>query len=219
MDKIITLSPNWDERTRPIDMVLLHYTDMKSAQKAMDCLKNPLSRVSCHYVIDEEGQVYRLVQEEKRAWHAGESFWQGQTDLNSSSIGIELVNPGHSCGYTPFPDSQIEALIVLLSEIQSRWKISPSRILGHSDVAPRRKQDPGHLFPWKYLHQKGFGLWPVEGKEAYGDVKEGLCKIGYETISLPHTLMAFQRHFRPYKIDGIADKETLTLIDGLINDC
>jgi N-acetylmuramoyl-L-alanine amidase len=218
MDKIISPSPNHNERLCPIDTVLLHYTDMESAQRAIDALRNPLSQVSCHYVIDEEGQVYTLVEERKRAWHAGKSFWQGRTDLNSSSVGIELVNPGHSYGYIPFSDSQIEALIELLLEIQSRWEIPSSRILGHSDVAPRRKEDPGHLFPWKRLHQKGLGLWPVEGKGAYPDVKEGLSKIGYETISLPHALLAFQRHFQPHKMDGIADDETLALIAGLISD-
>jgi N-acetylmuramoyl-L-alanine amidase len=218
MDKIVNPSPNYNERLCPIDTVLLHYTDMESAQKAIECLRSPLSQVSCHYVIDEEGQVYTLVEEKKRAWHAGKSFWQGRTDLNSSSIGIELVNPGHSYGYIPFPGTQIESLIALLLEIQSRWEIPSSRILGHSDVAPRRKQDPGHLFPWEHLHQKGLGLWPVEGKGACPDVQEGLSQIGYETISLPHTLLAFQRHFQPGKVDGIADDETLALIAGLLSD-
>ena len=162
MDTIVTPSPNWNVRLDPIDMVLLHYTNMESAQKAIEALRNPCSQVSCHYVIDEGGQVYSLVKETKRAWHAGESFWQGRTDLNSSSIGIELVNPGHSHGYVPFPHTQIETLITLLLEIQSRWDIPSSRVLGHSDVAPRRKQDPGHLFPWEYLHKKGLGLWPVK---------------------------------------------------------
>lgn len=216
MEKISAPSPNFNERLCPVDVILLHYTDMKNAQEALEWLRNPRSHVSCHYLIDEGGRTYSVVDEAKRAWHAGESFWQGRTDLNSSSIGIELANPGHSHGYVPFPELQIEALIDLLREIQSRWGVSPSRILGHSDVAPRRKQDPGHLFPWYHLHQEGLGLWPSVEQEVCEDVAKGLSRIGYEVVSLPETILAFQRHFQPHKLDGVADEETLQLIGRLL---
>jgi N-acetylmuramoyl-L-alanine amidase len=175
------------------------------------------SQVSAHYMIDEEGKIYQMVEEAHRAWHAGESYWQGRKDLNSSSIGIELVNPGHSYGYRPFPDAQITALIALCKGIMTRWSIPPNCVLGHSDVAPRRKQDPGHLFPWKKLSEEGLGLWPEENKTSKGgNEQEVLSRIGYETESLPHALLAFQRHFQPHKVDGIADQETYALLQGLL---
>lgn len=216
MDIIQHPSPHCNERLHPIDMILIHYTDMKSTLEALAWLTNPIANVSAHYLIDEGGRIYSLVDESKRAWHAGESFWRGCRDINSCSIGIELANPGHTYGYQPFFEAQIEALISLSLEIQSRWKIPSSRILGHSDVAPRRKQDPGHLFPWDKLHQEGLGLWPSKEKTPCKDFMEGLGQIGYETTSPPHTLLAFQRHFQPHKVDGLADDETLSLIQGLL---
>jgi N-acetylmuramoyl-L-alanine amidase len=231
-------SPHFNERMLPVDTILIHYTDMPTAEEALTWLTNPRSRVSSHYLIDEKGEVYQLVEEDKRAWHAGEGFWQGCTDLNSCSIGIELANPGHSHGYIPFPEAQIEALMRLCEDIQTRWDIPTSRILGHSDVAPRRKQDPGHLFPWETLSREGLGLWPLDcfGAELLAmtnggerlceapkgprqsslDITEDLAKIGYETVSPTHTLLAFQRHFQPHKIDGVADQETLTLLKSLL---
>lgn len=218
-----TPSPHFNERTLPIDSILIHYTDMPTAAEALAWFSNPASNVSAHYLIDEKGYVYQLVPENKRAWHAGESYWQGCTDLNSCSVGIELANPGHSYGYLPFPEAQIDALMWLCKDIMTRWNISPSRILGHSDVAPRRKQDPGHLFPWEKLAQEKLGLWKNErvivskAKQFNFDFMEGLHKIGYETVSPTHTLLAFQRHFQPHKVDGIADEETFSLLQALLN--
>ncbi len=210
-------SPNFNERPCSIDALIIHYTDMLTADEALAWLINPASEVSAHYLIDEGGEIYQMVEEDKRAWHAGTSFWQGHTDINSCSIGIELANPGHSHGHTPFPEAQIDSLIRLSCDIQSRWNIPSSRILGHSDVAPRRKQDPGALFPWEDLAQEKLGLWPLKTTIQCQDVLKGLEQIGYETLSPSHTLLAFQRHFQPHKIDGIADTETLCLLQGLLD--
>ncbi len=219
-------SPNFNERNSPLDAIIIHYTDMLSADETLKWLCNPASKVSAHYLIDEDGQIYQLVDEGKRAWHSGESCWQGRNDTNSYSIGIELANPGHTFGHLPFPEAQIDALVSLCEGIMSRWGIPPSRILGHSDVAPRRKQDPGHLFPWERLAQAGMGLWPdtdgsprrdfVPPRNDDSFVIEALEKIGYETTSPVDALIAFQRHFQPHKIDGIADLETVALIQGLL---
>jgi len=209
--------PHFNERALPLDSIILHYTDMPHMEETLACFASPHSKVSCHYLICEKGQVYQLVDDEKRAWHAGESSWQGCTDLNSCSLGIELANPGHSHGYLPFPEIQIESLIRLCHMLVKRWNISPSRILGHSDIAPRRKQDPGHLFPWETLAKEGLGLWP-NNKElrSQRDLTEMLAGIGYETISPSHALIAFQRHFQPHKIDGIPDEETFRLVQGVL---
>lgn len=155
-----TPSPNFNERPSAIDAIIIHYTDMVSAEAALAWLINPSSQVSAHYLIDEEGKICQMVDEEHRAWHAGESYWQGRGNLNDCSIGIELANPGHSHGYTPFPEAQIASLIELCLDIKERWNIPSYRILGHSDIAPQRKQDPGHLFPWKQLATEGLGMWP-----------------------------------------------------------
>lgn len=209
-------SPHFNERLLPVDAIIIHYTDMLSVEETLAWFSNPDSRVSSHYLIDEKGKIYRLVEEPRRAWHAGESYWQGCTDLNSCSIGIELANPGHSYGYTPFPEVQINALIYLCHDIRTRWSIPSIRILGHSDIAPRRKQDPGHLFPWEILAREGLGLWPTDITiDTNIDVTEALKKIGYETISLTHALLAFQRHFQSHKVDGEVDQETLSLLRRL----
>lgn len=246
-------SPNFNERPCTIDSIIIHYTDMVSAKAALDWLTNPISRVSAHYLIDEEGKIYKMVAEERRAWHAGNSYWQGRTNLNDCSIGIELSNPGHSYGYQPFPEAQIESLIKLCLDIQKRWNIPSSRILGHSDIAPQRKQDPGHLFPWKRLADEGLGMWPASQQEAqsgglldmlsqFGNeirllsrailafqsyfpspkipserkITKMLSQLGYSVESPPHALIAFQRHFQPHKVDGIADRETYALLQGLL---
>lgn len=153
-------SPNFEERKNGVkpSMIIVHYTGMKTAQEALERLCSPESKVSAHYVVDEDGSIYQLVLEDKRAWHAGVSNWQGETDINSHSIGIELVNPGHEFGYRPFPDAQIEALIALCHDIRERHEIE--WVLGHEDVAPDRKQDPGELFPWSRLEQAGIGKLP-----------------------------------------------------------
>ena len=166
-------SPNFDERKVPPDIVVLHYTGMRTGEEALARLRDPEAKVSSHYLVEEDGRVFRLVPEERRAWHAGRSFWKGETDINGRSIGVEIVNPGHEFGYRPFPKAQIAAVIALLADIRSRWMIDDSRVLGHSDVAPERKDDPGELFPWKDLAAAGHGLW-VEPDAAPGlPLKEG----------------------------------------------
>jgi N-acetylmuramoyl-L-alanine amidase len=161
MDELIhrdSPSPNWNERKLPVSLVVLHYTGMETAQAALARMCDPAAEVSAHYMIEEDGTVHRLVAEEHRAWHAGRSYWRGITDINSASIGIELVNPGHEHGYRPFPEAQMEALIPLLAGIMARHNIDPAGVLGHSDVAPARKEDPGELFEWEVLARYGLAL-------------------------------------------------------------
>ncbi len=222
-------SPNFDARRGPPDMVVIHYTGMPTAAEALARLTDGTgtARVSSHYLIDEDGTIHRLVSEERRAWHAGKSFWKGETDCNAVSIGIELVNPGHEFGYRPFPDAQIGALIALLGEIRERWTVPNGRIIGHSDVAPARKEDPGELFPWKRLAEAGHGLW-VEPAPAPGEplkvgdegvgvfaLQAGLHRLGYNNPPSGQfdedtrlNVVAFQRHWRPERFDGVADGET-----------
>ena len=220
-------SPNYNERRpgKAIDMLVMHYTGMRDAEAALKRLTDPEAQVSSHYLIDEAGKVYRLVDEQRRAWHAGVSFWAGERDINSVSIGIELVNPGHEFGYQTFPEAQMAALVELSHGILARHNIPPSRVLGHSDVAPARKIDPGELFDWQRLAKAGIGRWPVPAKGP-GDgasVRAALSKIGYDVSAdgvkdklTGQTLAAFQRHFRPAKIDGIADEETCGMLYGLL---
>jgi N-acetylmuramoyl-L-alanine amidase len=201
-------SPNFEARPGPVDILLLHYTGMQTAEAALARLCDPVAKVSCHWLIDEDGTVYRLVDEERRAWHAGVSFWAGERDINSRSIGIELVNPGHEWGYRPFPPSQMAALAALATGILARHAIPPTRILGHSDVAPARKQDPGELFDWAWLASRGIGLWPAA--DAPGKMIEpaaGLAAIGYENAAV-EVVTAFQRRYRPARVDGLIDDET-----------
>jgi N-acetylmuramoyl-L-alanine amidase len=220
-------SPNFDARTAPPDMIVLHYTGMRTGEAALERLRDAGAKVSAHYLIEEDGRVFALVAEERRAWHAGVSFWKGERDINAVSIGIELVNPGHEFGYRAFPAPQIATLIGLLDEIRGRWSIPDARILGHSDVAPQRKQDPGELFPWARLAQAGHGLWieppaapgaPLgEGDEGTGvfALQAGLTRLGYDSApsgrydaATAIIVTAFQRHWRPARVDGIADGET-----------
>ena len=223
-------SPNFDERagSRGPDMLVLHYTGMPTFEESLRRMTDPASKVSAHYLVDEGGQVTRLVAEDKRAWHAGVSFWKGETDINSRSIGIEIQNPGHEFGYRVFPEAQIAGVIALCRDILSRHDIPAERILGHADVAPARKQDPGELFPWKTLAQAGIGLWPegVEKPET-GDVdirtlQERLVAFGYDIKVTGEdddqtraVVTAFQRHWRQNKVDGIADAETLAILRAL----
>lgn len=205
-------SPHFNERTLPVDTLIIHYTDMPSAADALAHLCHPESQVSAHYLIDEEGKIYQMVEEDKRAWHAGASWWKGCTDLNSCSIGVELANPG----YKLFPKRQIDSLIRLCKDAQNRWQIPVDRFLGHSDIAPMRKQDPGRFFPWQALAREGIGIWPKpQERGPRNDVGDMLSRIGYDISSLPHALLAFQRHFQPHKVDGIADEETYALLAGL----
>jgi N-acetylmuramoyl-L-alanine amidase len=209
-------SPNHNDRDgAPIDMLVLHYTGMKSGAAAMDRLCSPAAGVSAHYTIDEDGTVYAHVPEARRAWHAGVSHWAGVDNVNSRSIGIELVNPGHEYGYRAFPEAQIAALIDLCTGILKRHPIPPARVLGHSDVAPSRKEDPGELFPWARLAKAGIGLWPEAVPSGLG--ADALTRYGYDPKApQDKAIMAFQRHFRPAKLDGAWDDECAGLLAGLL---
>ena len=232
-------SPNFDARVRPPDMVVLHYTGMPTGEAALARMCDPDAKVSAHYMVEEDGRIFSLVPEERRAWHAGKSFWRGETDINAVSVGIELVNPGHEFGYRAFPDAQVAALIDLIADVRSRWTIPDARILGHADVAPARKEDPGERFPWKRLASEGHGLWfdpaperiaalgdPLTpGDEGIGVVvlRSGLHRLGYglkpggeydEETRL--TITAFQRHWRQDRVDGVADGETRARLVGLL---
>ncbi|MGD9650101.1 MAG: N-acetylmuramoyl-L-alanine amidase [Dongiaceae bacterium] len=228
MEIISHPSPNYNQRAnnRQPSLIIIHYTGMPSGKDALERLCDPASQVSAHYLIEEDGRIFQLVDDMMRAWHAGVSCWQGERDINSASIGIEIVNPGHEWGYREFPKKQLQALENLLQELQQRWHIKGENILGHSDVAFARKTDPGELFPWEDLAKKGFGLWPRE-KITPQDLsplqaQELLKKIGYdaplhgEMDALMKTLIAnFQRHFRPSQITGELDSKTNGLIVSL----
>ncbi len=190
-------------------MLVLHYTGMRSGAEAIARLRDPASRVSSHYVVEEDGAVFRLVPEERRAWHAGVSQWRGRTGLNAYSIGIEVVNPGHEWGYRPFPALQMAAVADLCLDILSRHRIAARDVVAHSDIAPDRKEDPGEFFDWEGLAGLGIGLWPGRRAEPAPDVIGALTAIGYRTdLPLPVLITAFQRHWRPARIDGVADEET-----------
>ncbi len=222
-------SPNFEPRRTglAIDMLILHYTGMPGAEPALARLCDPAAKVGAHYLIDEDGTIYRLVAEGMRAWHAGVASWRGETDVNGRSIGIELVNPGHEFGYRPFPEAQMAALEELAGEILSRHPIPPRHVLGHSDVAPGRKTDPGELFDWPRLARAGIGLWPGDGGEtgdpATGDGEQLLAQFGYgigETVEMrTAAIEAFQRHFRPSRIDGVMDRETRGRLGALCRQC
>ena len=217
-------SPNFDARPegQAVDILLMHYTGMRTAEEALDRLCNAEARVSSHYTIDEDGTIYRHVAEAYRAFHAGISYWAGETDINGRSIGIEIVNPGHEFGYRAFPDIQIEAVIALSKEILGRHPIRRERVIGHSDVAPARKTDPGELFPWQQLAGEGIGLWPARSDRAPSiSFDEALCRYGYGIApdghaTLEQTITAFQRHFRPSKIDGLVDAECERVLAELL---
>ena len=196
-------SPNFDARGRDVDTVVLHYTGMRTGAEALARLVDPAAKVSAHYLVEEDGQVFRLVDEENRAWHAGVSSWRGEADLNARSIGIEIVNPGHEWGYRAFPEPQIRAVLALLADIAARHRIAPARVVGHSDVAPARKEDPGELFPWKRLAAAGLAVGPYEGAPdptvAYEEALEALVETGYDAPAGAHAaaVLAFQRRFCP----------------------
>jgi N-acetylmuramoyl-L-alanine amidase len=242
-------SPNFDARTRPIDLVVLHYTGMQDAETALARLTDPapiagrypgpwqspdmaadaaLTRVSAHYVVDEAGAIYSLVDEPHRAWHAGPSSWKGEGDVNARSIGIEIVNGGHDFGLPAFPEAQIEAVIALVRDILQRHNLAPSRVVGHSDVAPDRKQDPGEKFPWKRLADAGVSIWPeyvamqIGADDAAAPVQQQLAAIGYGVTqsgvlddATKAAIAAFQRRFRPERVDGAIDEETRLLLAAI----
>ncbi len=215
------LSANFDDRPpgAVVDMLVLHYTGMATVEAALERLRDPMTEVSAHYLIGEQGDVISLVAEEYRAWHAGEAFWRGNTDINGRSIGIELVNPGHEFGYRTFTETQMAALQELAADILGRHRVPARNVVAHSDVAPRRRTDPGELFDWRRLAAGGIGLWPGawEAREAAADeVRNMLAGYGYETGDLGKTVTAFQRRFRPRQIDGVADAETVGRLDALL---
>ncbi|MFO1241466.1 MAG: N-acetylmuramoyl-L-alanine amidase [Sphingomonadaceae bacterium] len=209
---IDTPSPNFDERALPVTMVVLHYTGMQDAASAIARLSDPEAKVSAHYLIAEDGQIVRMVDESKRAWHAGKSFWRGIADINSASVGIEIVNPGHEFGYRPFPVAQIDALIGLMHEVTLRYRITRGNVVGHSDIAPARKDDPGELFPWDRLAKLRLAL-PSPTKNLMdphwtdAGFLLALERFGYDVTDPLAAVRAFQRRFRPATIDGIIDGE------------
>jgi N-acetylmuramoyl-L-alanine amidase len=231
-------SPNYGPRAdgKHVGMLILHYTGMNSAEQSLRWLCDPRSSVSSHYFLFEDGRTLRLVEERERAWHAGKSFWAGETDINSCSIGIEIANPGHQFGYRDFPKAQVEALILLCRDILARHSIPPERILAHSDVAPLRKEDPGERFPWQRLHEAGIGHWvpavPVRDgpmlkrgdrgedvaalKERFREYGYGLADTSEFDDEMEAVVAAFQRHFRPELVDGMADLSTIETLDRLI---
>jgi N-acetylmuramoyl-L-alanine amidase len=218
---IDTPSPNFDERKSPISMIVLHYTGMKDADSAIQRLCDPEAKVSAHYVVTEEGQVLRLVDEANRAWHAGRSHWRGISDVNSASVGIEIVNPGHEFGYRPFPEEQIDALIPLVHGIKERYGITRGNVVGHSDVAPARKQDPGELFPWYRLAKLRLALpRPTKNLMDPGWADAGfllaLERFGYDVTDTLAATVAFQRRFRPELVDGTIDAECRAILLALL---
>lgn len=218
---IETPSPNFDERKSPVSMLVLHYTGMPDAASAINWLANPESKVSAHYVVTEEGDVVRMVDEDKRAWHAGLSYWRGTSDINSASIGIEIVNPGHEWGYRPFPEAQIGALIPLVHDIVKRHRITRGNVVGHSDIAPARKQDPGELFPWARLARLRLALprptrHLMDPHWSDGGFMLALERFGYDIADPVAAVTAFQRRFRPEMIDGIIDGETRAILLALL---
>lgn len=228
-------SPNHDSRPAetPVDILLLHYTDMRSCVEAIERLRDPDARVSAHYCVAIDGTVHALVPEDRRAWHAGISYWAGAADINSRSIGIELDNPGHQFGYRPFAEAQMQALIELCRGILERHPIPAHRVLGHSDVAPARKIDPGELFDWRRMAAAGIGLWPdatgfadpgaAVTADAMAKVQSDLARFGYDVdvtgiadSRSRAALAAFQRHFNPCRITGEADGGTRRMLAALI---
>ena len=198
---------------------------MKTAGDALARLCDPEAKVSAHYLIDEDGRIVRLVDETKRAWHAGVSSWQGRERLNDGSIGIEIVNPGHEWGYRPFTEQQYRALEWLCPQLMTRFAIPRVRVLAHSDVAPDRKDDPGELFDWRRLSASGIGVWPEEGRGEPRSMEEAIRQLHEIGYSLPNPdddrsavrrLAAFQRRFRPERVDGQPDRQTLARLDGLL---
>ena len=220
-DIIETPSPNFDERSCPVSMIVLHYTGMEDAASAIQRLCDPEAKVSSHYLVMEDGEILRLVDESKRAWHAGRSHWRGITDVNSASVGIEIVNPGHEFGYRPFPEKQIEALIRLVHDIKDRYGITRGNVVGHSDVAPARKQDPGELFPWGQLARLRLALpRPTRNLMDPGWTDAGfllaLERFGYDVTDPLAATVAFQRRFRPELIDGTIDAECRAILLALL---
>lgn len=214
-------SPNFDARERPVSAVVLHYTGMATAEAALDRLCDPEARVSAHYLVHEDGRVVRLVHEGDRAWHAGVSHWRGVNGLNDTSVGIEIVNPGHEWGYRAFPDDQIRALIPLIAAIRERHDVPRANVVGHSDIAPARKDDPGELFPWARLSRHRLCLPRPDNPTAdplWTDPAflVALQRWGYDVADGPAAVRAFQRRWRPERVDGIVDGQCRAILLHLL---
>ncbi len=221
MNIIPRYSMNFNGRPtqEPISLLVLHYTGMKTGEEALRRLCNPEAQVSAHYVVEEDGTVYQLVEEDMRAWHAGVSCWRGRRNINDVSIGIEIVNPGHEFGYRPFPAAQMAAVAVLCQDILARHPIPPCNVVAHSDIAPTRKEDPGELFDWAWLAAQGVGLWPDQQARTACQTEnpaEHLAAYGYATENLSKTILAFQRHFRPDSLTGQWDVECEEILAKLL---
>lgn len=216
-------SPNFDARDQAVSIVVLHYTGMPDGPSAIALLREPGSRVSCHYLVDEDGTVLRMVAEEQRAWHAGRSYWRGMHELNGASIGIEIVNPGHEHGYRPFPRPQMEALLPLLADIVRRHQVPKANVVGHSDIAPARKQDPGELFDWGLLARHGLAVARptrdlVDPHWTDGGFFLALERYGYDVRDPRAALIAFQRRFRPELLEDEVDGECRAILLQLLLD-
>lgn len=216
-------SPNFNARNQPVSMLVLHYTGMESAEAALDRLADPVARVSAHYVVLEDGGVIRMVEEDKRAWHAGVSRWRGRTDINAASVGIEIVNGGHEFGLPAYPDAQMEAVIALSRALLARHAIPPVNVVGHSDIAPERKTDPGERFDWGRLAEAGVGVFPdgparpapkteTKAGRLLEEIGYGISWDGAGPADFSTVLTAFQRRYRPSRVDGGLDGETAGLI-------
>ena len=224
MNMIQRPSPNFNPRPggTDIDILVFHYTGMKSAAAALERMCDPGAEVSAHYMIDEDGSTYQLVGEASRAWHAGVSNWRGNSNINDRSIGIELVNPGHEFGYQRFAQAQMTALITLAKDILARHPIPARNVVGHSDIAPTRKQDPGEFFAWAALAAEDIGYWPAKSstdphtQPTTSDLAPILEEYGYDTDDMEAALLAFQRHFHPSNCSGQADAESVEIL-GLVN--
>ncbi len=211
-------SPNFDERKQPITHLIIHYTGMRTGEGALERLLDPDSKVSAHFLVFEDGRILSLVDVGKRAWHAGVSFWDGIRDLNSASIGIEIVNPGHAYGYRAFPNAQIMAVTHLAHQLIEDHDIKPWHVLAHSDIAPARKQDPGEKFPWARLAEHGVGLWPVSHQHRPLDMPfiDGLILYGYEVVEPKKAIEAFHRHYYPERLGLEPDAESASRLAELI---
>jgi N-acetylmuramoyl-L-alanine amidase len=217
-------SPNFDERDgKPVNLLVLHYTGMQDAASAIQRLSDPDAKVSCHYLVAEDGQILRMVDESKRAWHAGRSSWRGVQEVNATSIGIEIVNPGHEFGYRPFPEEQMAALIPLVADIVRRHDIPRANVVGHSDVAPARKRDPGELFDWARLAKHRLALARptknlMDPNWTDGGFLLALERFGYDVANPDAAILAFQRRFRPELMDGEIDGECRAILLSLLLD-
>ncbi len=216
-------SPNHDERRARVQFLMLHYTGMERAADALDWLCNPASKVSAHWFVDEDGTLTQLVAEDRRAWHAGRGSFRGVADMNSASISIEIHNPGHQWGYRRFPRRQMDAVVWLVGEIVTRHGIDRADVIGHSDHAPTRKEDPGELFDWQLLAAQGLAL--ARPKRLVADpgwdetgFAERLAAFGYDVADLPAATRAFQRRFRQERVDGVVDAETRAILATLLRD-